>query len=145
MDQAVACSLNAGDHEERLRQLADLSAKALMSRQPIPGGERLLFIDTSDTERALRAAIDAEASCCSFLTMTLARERTGLVLDVTGPGLAQPIIAELFASARGPRRRRLGHGAVLRRGSPRRRSDRGASLPVLPAWASSWPWSLHRS
>jgi hypothetical protein len=68
-----------------------------VSRQPIPGGERLLFIDTSDTEEALRAAIDAEASCCSFLTMTLLRKQAGLVLDVTGPELARQIIAELFA------------------------------------------------
>jgi hypothetical protein len=97
MDQPIACSLGAGDYEERLRRLGDLSANTLVSRQPIPGGERLLFIDTSDTEEALRAAIDAEASCCSFLTMTLERKRTGLVLDVTGPELARPIIAELFA------------------------------------------------
>ena len=97
MDEPIACSLNAGDLEERLRRLGELSANALVSRRSIPGGERLLFIDTPDTERALRAAIDAEASCCSFLTMTLERTRTGLVLDVTGPELARPIIAELFA------------------------------------------------
>jgi hypothetical protein len=96
-DQPVACALNAGDLEERLRRLRDLSATALVSRQPIPGGERLLFVDASDTETALRAAIDAEASCCSFLAMTLERRPVGLVLDVTGPELARPIIAELFA------------------------------------------------
>ena len=97
MDQAIACSLGAGEYAVRLRQLSDLSANALLGRQPIPGGERLLFIDASDTERALRAAIDAEASCCSFLTMTLERSRTGLVLDVTGPEPARTTIAELFA------------------------------------------------
>jgi hypothetical protein len=97
MDGVIACSLGAGELEVRLRQLGELSANALVSRQPIPGGERLLFTDTSDTERTLRAAIEAESSCCSFLTMTLERMPTGLVLDVTGPELARPIIAELFA------------------------------------------------
>jgi hypothetical protein len=97
MDAPRACSLGAADLEERLRRLGDLAARALVSRRPIPGGERLLFRDTPGTERALRAAIDAESACCAFLTMTLERTRRGLVLDVTGPDFARPIIAELFA------------------------------------------------
>ena len=42
-------------------------------------------------------AVDAESACCSFLSMRLARIDDTLVLDVTGPHQAQPIIAELFA------------------------------------------------
>jgi hypothetical protein len=97
MHQPIACSLGARDREERLRQLADLAADALVRRAPIPGGERLLFVGAPATERALRAAIDAESACCPFLTMTVARTPAGVVLDVTGPQLARPIIAELFA------------------------------------------------
>ena len=96
MDRPIACSLGAGDYEERVQQLGELSAHTLLSRQPIVDGERLRFTDSPGTEEALRAAIEAEASCCSFLTMTLKRSRDGLVLDVTGPELARPIIAELF-------------------------------------------------
>ena len=51
MDEPIACSVNAGDLDERLRQLGDLSANALVSRQPIPDGERLLFVDASRGDR----------------------------------------------------------------------------------------------
>jgi hypothetical protein len=41
--------------------------------------------------------IAAESSCCAFLSMALERSGDGLVLDITGPQDARPIIAELFA------------------------------------------------
>ena len=56
-----------------------------------------MFADSAETERELRAAIAAEASCCAFLRMDLARTDDGLVLDIAGPQDARPIIAELFA------------------------------------------------
>jgi hypothetical protein len=69
----------------------------LRSRTAIDGGERLTFVDTPEVERELRAAVAAEASCCSFLGMDLTRTRGTLVLEITGPELARQVIAELFA------------------------------------------------
>jgi hypothetical protein len=43
------------------------------------------------------AAMEAEATCCSFLSLTLERDGNRLLLDITGPEMAQPLIAELFA------------------------------------------------
>jgi hypothetical protein len=78
-------------------QLAGLRREALLGRSPIEGGERLVFVDAPRIEPRLRAAIDAEAACCSFLTLTLERDGHRLLLDITGPEMARPIIAELFA------------------------------------------------
>jgi hypothetical protein len=96
-DAPIACTLAPSEYKNRTRDLSDLAQRALTARAPIDDGERLTFIDLPAVERELAAAVAAEATCCSFLTMTLARADEGLVLDVTGPADAQPIIAELFA------------------------------------------------
>jgi len=92
----VACTLTPGALAGRVGELAALAERALRSRAPAAGGERLVFADAPGIEDALREAVAAEASCCSFLRMTLARTADGLVLDVTGPPEAQPVIAQLF-------------------------------------------------
>jgi hypothetical protein len=97
MDQPIACTLTPGRYEDRTGQLAALAARALRSREQTPDGERLVFADSPETERELRAAVAAESSCCAFLRMDLRRTDEGLVLDIAGPQDAGPIIAELFA------------------------------------------------
>ena len=97
MDQPIACTLSADQYGDRTRELAALAARALRSREQTADGERLTFAAGEETERELRAAIAAEASCCAFLRMDLQRRDEGLVLDIAGPEEARPIIAELFA------------------------------------------------
>jgi hypothetical protein len=97
MEQPIACTLAPGDYRDRTRALAALAARALRGREQTADGERLVFADSPDTERELRAMIAAEADCCAFLRMDLRRADDGLVLDVAGPQEARPIIAELFA------------------------------------------------
>ena len=97
-DAPIACSLTPGEHANRTRALSTLAARALTSRLPIDGGQRLTFTDVPAVERELRAAVAAEAACCSFLTMTLQRVDGAVVLEITGASEAQPIIAALFAA-----------------------------------------------
>lgn len=97
MEAPIACTLTPGQYADRTGELAALAARALRSREQTAAGERLVFADTTEIERDLRAAIAAEASCCAFLRMDLARTGDGLVLDVAGPEDARPIIAALFA------------------------------------------------
>ena len=96
-DAPIACTLSPREHRNRTRDLADLARRSLLRRDPIDGGQRLTFADRPDVERELAAAVAAEATCCSFLTMRFDRRAEGLVLDVTGPAESQPIIAEVFA------------------------------------------------
>ena len=103
MGMDIACTLRSGQYRERIDQLGELGARALRSRRPTTEGERLVFADDAETERALRDAVAAEASCCPFLHLDLRRTEAGLVLDVAGPPEVRPLIAELFA-ARAPTR-----------------------------------------
>jgi len=97
MDQPTACTLRPTEYTERTAGLRELADSALRSREPLPGGERLVFAPGAETESRLRDAVAAEASCCSFLRLELRLQDDALVLDITGPAEAEPIIAELFA------------------------------------------------
>jgi hypothetical protein len=97
MDVPIACTLTAAQHRSRTTELAALAERALLAREPIPGGERLTFARTPGTERDVDAAIAAERSCCSFLRFAVDRRDGRLVVDVTGPPEAHPVIAALFA------------------------------------------------
>jgi hypothetical protein len=95
--EPIACTLTPAGYAARTGELAAIAAGALRARHQTADGERLVFDDTPETERQLRAAIAAEASCCAFLSMDLTRAGEGLVLNIAGPQDARPIIAELFA------------------------------------------------
>jgi hypothetical protein len=92
----IACTLTPAEYRTRTAELASLAERALRSRERTERGERLTFHRSDAVERELDAAIAAEASCCSFLAMTLERREDRLVLDVAGPPEARPVIAELF-------------------------------------------------
>jgi hypothetical protein len=97
MDQPIACTLSAREYRGRTDELAALAVRALRSREPTAGGERLTFADGPEIEAELRVAIAAEASCCAFLHMELRRRGEDLILEIAGPQEARPVIAELFA------------------------------------------------
>jgi hypothetical protein len=97
MEQPIACTLTAADYAVRTEDTAELARRALRSREPIADGTRLTFEASADTERQLREIVAAEARCCAFLRMDLRSAADALILDITGPAEAEPIIAELFA------------------------------------------------
>jgi hypothetical protein len=97
VDQTIACTLTTEQYRARTEHLAALAGRSLCSREQTVDGERLTFADSPATERELRAAMAAEASCCSFLRMDLRRTDDGLVLDIAGPQDARRVIADLFA------------------------------------------------
>jgi hypothetical protein len=76
----IACTLSPTELHDRREQLAALPP---LSREPIPGGVRLVF--APGAEPRLRALVAAEARCCPFLTLELC----GLELRVTGDGAAE--------------------------------------------------------
>src|SRR5688500_11122500 len=92
----LACSLSPAGYRRRIADARELADQHLRSRDAVPGGARLTFADGADTRRRLEALVAAEASCCPFLTLDLHWQNGVLVLDVTGPADAAPIIAELF-------------------------------------------------
>ena len=97
MDTPIACSLPPDALRERRAHIDRIARQALRSRRPIEGGVRLTFTAGPETDHSLRDLIAAEADCCAFLRMELARSGDELTLDLTGPSDAQPVIAEFFA------------------------------------------------
>jgi hypothetical protein len=55
--------------------------------------------DTPDVEQRTRALVAAESACCAFLDFDLDREDGELVLDISGPEEARPVIEMFFTSA----------------------------------------------
>lgn len=100
MDSPIACTLGTRDYAAHVDALSALAAEALRSREPTPRGERLVF--ALDAERRLRDVIAAEAACCPFLRLDLRRRRDALVLEISGPEDARPVIAALFRRDPGP-------------------------------------------
>ena len=93
----IACSLTADEYRQRVADAGQVARDALRARTPIDGGVRLAFTDTGDVHVRLEEFVAAESKCCPFLAMDLGATACELILDVTGPADAAPIIEELFA------------------------------------------------
>lgn len=96
-DVPIACSLSASQYRRRVKDTGLVARAALRSRRPLPGGARLVFANDDGVAGRLEAFVAAESACCPFLTLRLDPGPDELVLDITGPDDARPIIAELFA------------------------------------------------
>jgi MerR family transcriptional regulator, copper efflux regulator len=92
----IACSLTAAGYRRRMADIQRVARAALVERQPIAGGARFSFADDDATRSELEALIAAESSCCPFLTMHLRATAGRLVLEITGPAEAAPILEEMF-------------------------------------------------
>jgi hypothetical protein len=93
----IACSLAGAEYRERVAEIGRVAREALGDRESIDGGARLSFDETADIRGRLEALVAAESECCPFLAFNLSAADRRLVLEVTGPEQAAPIIEELFA------------------------------------------------
>ena len=97
----IACSLSSDDMTERMALIDELAVDGLVDRQSTDAGVRVRLRDTPDIEARTRRLIAAEASCCPFMTFDLRRDGGALVLDITGPPEARPVIDMFLAPAGG--------------------------------------------
>ncbi len=95
-DVPIACSLSATDMRQRQSDIARLASVSLRSRTAIDGGQRLTFAGDDDTAQQIDRLVAAEAECCPFLRMHVRRDGDLVIVDVTGPADAQPIIEQFF-------------------------------------------------
>ena len=94
-DTPVACSLGAGELQQRLAAIAETGASSLISRD-IEGDRHILRFRASQTaQRRLEGIVAAEAECCSFLDLSLSEDRDELVLSIAAPKDAQAVADEL--------------------------------------------------
>jgi hypothetical protein len=97
-DPPVACALSPDAMTARLALIDALGADGLLDRTPTASGLRVRLRDTPDIEQRTRELVAAESACCAFLDFTLGREDGDLVLDITGPQNARPVIEMFFAA-----------------------------------------------
>jgi hypothetical protein len=90
---SIACTLGSGEIPAR-RALID--SLVPVERVVTDTGMRLRLRDTPETEQRLRELIAAEFRCCPFLRFALRRAVGELVLDITGPAGARPLIETFF-------------------------------------------------
>ncbi len=86
-DAIIACSLDVEGQMQRGRDFAALCPQS-MQRQ----GAGLVARYRSDDEPAVRGFADAERACCPFLDITVDREDDEVVLRISGPAEAAPVI-----------------------------------------------------
>jgi hypothetical protein len=96
-DLPIACTLTAEGMTSRVALIDELAADALIDRTATGTGLRVRLRDTPEIERRTRELVAAESRCCAFLDFTLSRDEGELVLDITGPEDARPVIDLFFA------------------------------------------------
>jgi hypothetical protein len=98
----IACSLIAGEYQLRLSEIQEIGRDSAVSIEERPDGATLSFRNSKALVERLESIVRAESECCPFLTLELVTEHDRLVLDVTAPPDAIPIVRDLvrsFASA----------------------------------------------
>jgi hypothetical protein len=97
-DQPIACTLTPGGMTARRALIDALVADGLLGRSPTESGLRVRLLDRPDIEQRARELVAAEASCCPFLDFELRHENGELLLDISGPDDARPVIEQFFVS-----------------------------------------------
>ena len=93
----IACTLTANGMTARLALIDALAADGLLDRTRTDAGLRVRLLDRPDIEQRTRELVAAESRCCAFLEFDLGRESGELVLDISGPEDARPVIDMFFA------------------------------------------------
>jgi len=94
----IACSLGADALAGRLDEMDRLRADALRSRTATPGALVLRFAAPGDVAARVDRLVAAERECCPFLRFAVRRTGTEVVLEVTGPPEAGPILDRFLAA-----------------------------------------------
>jgi|SRR5687768_6804053 hypothetical protein len=96
-DLPIACTLTPDGLTARLALIDELAADGLLDRTATDAGLRVRLRDTPAIEQRTRELVAAESKCCAFLDFQLGREDGDLVLDISGPEDARPVIDLFFA------------------------------------------------
>jgi hypothetical protein len=97
-DLPIVCSLEAGDLQQRLIEVAEVGAEALLDHRAQNGRYVLRFRSTAKTRLRLRDIVAAEAHCCAFLDLSLRDDGDELVLSIGAPQSGQDTADALAAA-----------------------------------------------
>ena len=98
----IACTLTPDGMTARLALIDALAADGLLDRTPTDVGHARAPARHPEIERRTRELVAAESACCAFLDFDLRREDGDLVLDISGPQDARPVIETVLRRPRRP-------------------------------------------
>jgi hypothetical protein len=104
----IACSLSAGELDERMAQMAALGREALVGTRIDGTRARLRFAVAPDVRERIDAVVTAESRCCAFLTMRVTDEPGAVVLTIDAPGGAELVLSEMVDAFASPPTGRAG-------------------------------------
>lgn len=96
-NEPPTCTLSPDRRQARFEQFAELADRALIEAARTPAGARLRLHDRPDVRATLWPLIEAERRCCSFLRFEVVPDEGSLLVEVSGPPAAGPLIERLFA------------------------------------------------
>ena len=99
--EPIACSLDGGELEARLRAVQDAGPAALVSPERPGRGYLLRFRRERETRERLEEIIQAERQCCPFLSLTLEETDDKILLSIEAPPGGEPTAAGLAAAFAG--------------------------------------------
>jgi hypothetical protein len=99
-DLPIACSLSAGDLNDRLAEIADLGRDALLEADLVGFRADLRFARAPGIAQRLARIVVAESECCAFLTISVREDDDGLVLTIVAPEGAELVLEELVTGFR---------------------------------------------
>jgi hypothetical protein len=114
-DIPIACTLPPDGFTARMGLIDALAADGLIDRTDTERGVRVRLRDTPEIEQRVRELAAADSRCCAFLDFTLGRNDDVIVLDISGPEGARPVIELFFSPTSPPARARRSPQLVLRR------------------------------
>lgn len=90
----IACTLNAGDFQARLKTIAALNAASLRGVER--DGLRLTLTYARDAFRQVEQMVSRERECCAFLTFDVRETPDGVQVTITAPAAARDAAAAVF-------------------------------------------------
>jgi hypothetical protein len=97
----IACLLSATELPARLADIADLGRAALLAARTEGGRAVLRFEAAPGVRERVEKIVAAESECCAFLTMRVTNAPDEVVLSITAPEGAEPVLADLVSAFRG--------------------------------------------
>lgn len=101
-ESAISCSLGPDDYQRRLSAIRGLGEAALLEVDQTPDGALLSFRNSDGVRDQLEWIVQAEATCCDFLKLTLGSDDDGrLTLAISAPHDAMSVVQDLKATFQG--------------------------------------------
>jgi hypothetical protein len=97
----IACSLSPGDRIGREAEFRHLATSDLLARERTDSGIRLRFGPSEETRALVLELVSKEKECCPFFDFSLGSEADELLLDVSAPDDARPVLDAFFDSFSG--------------------------------------------